>query len=117
MSSAERGESVGISQLLADSERPVFFSGAGISTESGIPDFRGPSGFWKDNKPIYFDDFISSEEMRRKSWERNVATKAKIASVQPNIAHHKIDINDPVRNKNASGFRPDERAWLTDWSS
>ena len=49
--------------LVNDSQRPLFFTGAGISTESGIPDFRGPSGFWKTNTPIYFKDFISSESI------------------------------------------------------
>ena len=49
--------------LIENCAYPVFFTGAGISTDSGIPDFRGPNGFWKKNTPIYFQDFISSKEM------------------------------------------------------
>ena len=54
--------------LIDECSYPVFFTGAGISTDSGIPDFRGPNGFWKKNKPIYFQDFIDSAEMRDKYW-------------------------------------------------
>jgi NAD-dependent deacetylase len=56
--------------LLKDSQRTVVFTGAGISTESGIPDFRGPNGLWKKIKPIDFQDFVRSEEVRRESWRR-----------------------------------------------
>ena len=45
-------------EFLSNSVYPVFFTGAGISTNSGIPDFRGPKGFWKNNTPIYFQDFV-----------------------------------------------------------
>ena len=79
-----------LKQLIIKNQRIVFFTGAGISTESGIPDFRGPSGFWKTNKPIYFQDFIGSEEIRRRSWERNTVVKEKITSVEPNIGHKAI---------------------------
>ena len=58
-----------LAKYIKRSKRVVIFTGAGISTESGIPDFRGPKGFWKTNTPIYFQDFVSSEEVRRKSWE------------------------------------------------
>ena len=47
-----------LSKHLKESKNIVIFTGAGISTESGIPDFRGPHGFWKTNTPIYFQDFI-----------------------------------------------------------
>jgi len=79
-----------LSQMLSNSDRPVFFTGAGISTESGIPDFRGPSGFWKANQPINFNDFLESEPMRRLSWERNIALTEKLVTLQPNIGHKKI---------------------------
>ena len=59
-------------ELLKSSEKPIFFTGAGISTDSGIPDFRGPSGFWKTNTPVYFKDFISTESARQDSWLRNI---------------------------------------------
>ena len=49
-------------ELLVQSKAPVFFTGAGISTDSGIPDFRGPKGIWKTSQPIYFQDFIGSEK-------------------------------------------------------
>ena len=52
-------------EMIGSAKRIVAFTGAGISTELGIPDFRSPGGIWTRYKPIYFDDFMSSEEMRR----------------------------------------------------
>src|SRR3981081_3372856 len=52
-------------ELIGSAKRIVAFTGAGISTESGIPDFRSPGGIWTRYKPIYFDDFMSSDETRR----------------------------------------------------
>ena len=52
-------------EMIGGAKRIVAFTGAGISTESGIPDFRSPGGIWTKYQPIYFDDFMSSEEMRR----------------------------------------------------
>ena len=77
-------------KLLDESEKIVFFTGAGISTESGIPDFRGPKGIWKTTQPIYFQDFIASEEKRIESWERKFSSDGTFASANPNIGHLKI---------------------------
>ena len=74
--------------LLGTSKRAVVFTGAGISTESGIPDFRSPgSGLWTKYKPIYFDDFMRSEEMRRESWRRKFAMESVLDKAQPNRGH------------------------------
>ena len=54
--------------LVQRSRRAVVFSGAGMSTESGIPDFRSPGGFWTRYKPIAFDEFLASEETRLEAW-------------------------------------------------
>ena len=59
-----------LKRMLAASERTVVFTGAGISTESGIPDFRSPGGIWTKYQPIEFSDFIASKEMRREAWRR-----------------------------------------------
>ena len=77
-------------KLLDESEKIVFFTGAGISTESGIPDFRGPKGVWKTSQPIYFQDFIGSEEKRIESWERKFSSEGTFLSASPNIGHLKI---------------------------
>ena len=76
-------------QFLLDSvSNIVFLTGAGISTNSGLPDFRGDDGFWKTNKPIFFKDFVTSSSKRRDSWKRNLALHHKLSEIKPNDGHH-----------------------------
>ena len=63
-----------IRRMIAEADSIVAFTGAGISTESGIPDFRSPGGIWTKYKPIEFGDFLRSEEARRETWRRKFAT-------------------------------------------
>ena len=79
-----------LAELVNAADTVVVFTGAGISTESGIPDFRGPNGLWKKIEPIYFDDFVSSETARLKDWRRRFAFRDQIAAVEPNVAHRAI---------------------------
>lgn len=74
-------------ELLAQSDLAIVFTGAGISTESGIPDFRSPGGIWTKNKPIYFQDFVDSEESRRETWRRKIETDKTMSVAQPNKGH------------------------------
>ena len=76
-----------LKKFIDECSYPVFFTGAGISTDSGIPDFRGPNGFWKKNQPIYFQDFMASEEMRNKYWEQSIQFKSNFNSYEPNFGH------------------------------
>jgi len=66
-----------LGRLIAEARRAVVFTGAGISTESGIPDFRSPGGIWTQMAPIYFDDFLASETARRETWRRRFAMEVK----------------------------------------
>ncbi|MAR58166.1 MAG: NAD-dependent deacetylase [Rickettsiales bacterium] len=82
--------SLKLEELIKNSKKVVFFTGAGISTNSGIPDFRGPKGIWKTSTPIYFQDFISSKEKRIESWKRKFGNELSIDSAVPNEGHKKI---------------------------
>jgi NAD-dependent deacetylase len=77
-------------QMIGTARRIVAFTGAGISTESGIPDFRSPGGIWTRYKPIYFDDFMASDEMRRESWRRKFATDETMLNAEPNAGHRAL---------------------------
>jgi len=76
-----------IIRLVKASERTVILTGAGISTESGLPDFRSDNGFWTKNKPIQFNEFLLSEEKQRLSWERNIELHSLLKKIKPNTGH------------------------------
>jgi NAD-dependent deacetylase len=76
--------------LLDRSRRALFFTGAGISTESGIPDFRSPGGIWSRMQPIYFQEFVASEEKRREAWRRRFDNRDGWVGAQPNSGHRAV---------------------------
>lgn len=84
----DHGESVAaLAQFLRQARRAVVFTGAGASTESGIPDFRSPGGFWTKYAPIEFGQFVSDPEARRESWRRRFATEEMYGAAKPNAGH------------------------------
>ena len=84
MIAADRKSAIAsLAALLAAARRGVAFTGAGISTESGIPDFRSPGGLWTKNQPIPFDQFVASQEMRNKAWRRKFALEDKVRAAKP----------------------------------
>jgi NAD-dependent deacetylase len=89
-----------LSHLLRDSRRVLVFSGAGISTESGIPDFRSPGGLWSKIQPIYFQEFVASEHTRREAWRRRFSNADGWVGAKPNRGH--FAVAELVRSGRAS---------------
>ena len=79
-----------LAEMIRGARRIVVFTGAGISTESGIPDFRSPGGVWSKMKPIYFQDFVASEDRRREAWTRVFAGSAGWTGREPNAGHYAV---------------------------
>jgi NAD-dependent deacetylase len=74
--------------LVADASRIVGFTGAGISTESGVPDFRSPDGVWAQNRTVDFQEFVSSEAGRIEYWRQKTAAWPAMREAQPNAGHY-----------------------------
>lgn len=79
-----------LSDLFRASRRILVFSGAGISTESGIPDFRSPGGVWSKVQPIYFQEFVASEQVRREAWRRRFSNADGWVGAKPNRGHYAV---------------------------
>jgi NAD-dependent deacetylase len=79
-----------LARLIADARRMVVFTGAGISTESGIPDFRSPGGVWSTMQPIYFQEFVGDPAKRRQAWERAFSGRAGWTGRAPNAGHFAV---------------------------
>jgi NAD-dependent deacetylase len=77
-------------ELIARADAVLPFTGAGISTECGIPDFRSPGGLWTKYRPIGFDEFLSSQEMRDESWRRRLAMEAQFSTARPGRGHRAL---------------------------
>jgi NAD-dependent protein deacetylase/lipoamidase len=76
-----------LTELVDEAGTIVPFTGAGISTECGIPDFRSPGGLWTKNKPIMFDEFLASQEARNESWRRRFAMEDCFRAARPGRGH------------------------------
>jgi len=80
-----------LARLIERARRAVVFTGAGISTESGIPDFRSPGGVWTKMAPIDFDSFLASDAARRETWRRRFAMEETFRTAMPNRGHRAVD--------------------------
>ncbi|MBS0643089.1 MAG: Sir2 family NAD-dependent protein deacetylase [Acetobacteraceae bacterium] len=79
-----------LAHMIEDADRVVLFTGAGISTESGIPDFRSPGGVWTKQRPIDFSDFMRSDEARRETWRRRFEMEPTLRAATPNRGHRAV---------------------------
>ena len=79
-----------LAEYLRAARQIMVFTGAGISTSSGIPDFRGPQGVWTRRQPVYYQDFMASEEARIEHWKDKLEGWPAMAAARPNAVHHAI---------------------------
>ncbi|MCA3554064.1 Sir2 family NAD-dependent protein deacetylase [Aestuariivirga sp.] len=76
--------------MVQRARRAVVFTGAGISTECGIPDFRSPGGFWTRYKPIDYSEFLASEDTRIEAWRRFLMIRETIGKAEPGPSHRAV---------------------------
>src|SRR5438046_10638879 len=79
-----------IAGYLSQSNKAVAFTGAGISTESGIPDFRSPGGVWSRYQPVLFQDFLTSADARRQYWQLKKEGYRELKGAKPNAGHRAL---------------------------
>src|SRR6266516_4328436 len=89
-------------ELMKHAQRIVALTGAGISTESGIPDFRSPGSIWQQQPPVSYQDFISKPETRQQYWQTRRNLSAQVLSARPNAAH--LALADLERKKRLLGI-------------
>jgi NAD-dependent deacetylase len=80
----------GLAHLIENADAVLPFTGAGISTECGIPDFRSPGGIWARMQPIPFDAFLASQEMRNEAWRRRFAMEDEFKGARPGRGHRAL---------------------------
>lgn len=79
-----------LEDFLSTADHAVAFTGAGLSTECGIPDFRSPGGLWSQNKPIAFGEFRAHKAARNEAWRRKFVMDASFAQAQPGRGHRAL---------------------------
>jgi len=84
------GQEENARRLLRQARRAAAFTGAGVSTGSGIPDFRSPGGIWSRYRPVSFDEFLASDDGRRRYWRYKRETFAAFRDARPNAAHRAL---------------------------
>ena len=87
---SDRSAVAALARMIQLCRRAVVFTGAGISTESGIPDFRSPNGIWTKHTPIYFQDFLASTDARRETWRRKILFDKDLDGAKPNRGHRAV---------------------------
>jgi NAD-dependent deacetylase len=91
MQADHRARVAALRRMIENARRAVVFTGAGISTESGIPDFRSPGGVWTRYRPIYFQEFLMDEEARRETWRRRFDDVYRFSGAEPNRGHRAVE--------------------------
>jgi NAD-dependent deacetylase len=84
------GAAARLRDMVGEARAIIPFTGAGISTESGIPDFRSPGGLWTKYRPIPFDEFLGSQEARNESWRRRFAMEGQFGGARPSRGHRAL---------------------------
>lgn len=79
-----------LGDMIAEASAIVPFTGAGMSTECGIPDFRSPAGLWTRNRPIPFDEFVASQDARDEAWRRRFAMDETLSGARPGRGHRAL---------------------------